>query len=155
MAQDKLDALERDRPALLAASSLESASASVDDPIDAGVARLEANPYARSMIEATGISVRDYVVTTLALAQAAQASIPENRNLYPHVSDENIRFVLSRGSDLPRIREAAVASPDASFDSEDDESGDRYEDDDNDDNRWEGRKHGKREKRGKGKGKRH
>jgi len=60
------------------------------------------------MIEATGMSVRDYVVTTLALAQAAQASIPKNRGLYPHVTDDNIRFVLAHGSDLPQLEESAI-----------------------------------------------
>lgn len=154
IAQDKLDALERDRPALFAASPVESASASGEDPIDAGVARLEANPYARSMIEATGISVRDYVVTTLALAQAAQAAIPKNRNSYPHVSDENIRFVLALGTDLTQIRESTVAPPEDRFDSGDGESDDRYEDDGDKDDDWEERKPDKREKRGKRKGKR-
>nr|MBA3465836.1 hypothetical protein [Gemmatimonadaceae bacterium] len=130
------------------ASSLESAGARQENPIDAGVARLEANPYARSMIEATGMSVRDYVVTTLALAQAAQASIPKNRGLYPHVTDDNIRFVLAHGSDLPQIEESAIIPfDDPRFGRDDEEWEDRY---DGEADRREGRKHGKRGKRGKG-----
>ena len=100
------------------------------------------------MIEATGMSVRDYVVTTLALAQAAQASIPKNRGLYPHVTDDNIRFVLAHGSDLPQFEESAIIPlDDARIGGEDEQSEDRY---DGEADRREGRKYGKRGKRGKG-----
>jgi hypothetical protein len=42
--------------------------------VDRAVSRLESSPYARTAIERTGLSVREFVLQTIALAQAAEAA---------------------------------------------------------------------------------
>jgi hypothetical protein len=58
----------------LPASAIPAASAGGSgDVIDRAVGRLESSPRARTAIEATGLTVRDFVLQTIALAQAAEA----------------------------------------------------------------------------------
>jgi hypothetical protein len=64
-AQRFLDALPR--------SAFASASGARGNTIDRAVATLEASPRARTAVERTGLSVRDFVLETVALAQAAEA----------------------------------------------------------------------------------
>ena len=83
-AQRFLDALPR--------SALGSASGAGGNAIDRAVATLEASPRARTSIERTGLSVRDFVLETVALAQAAEAGSgrpPAGVNVPP----ENVQFV--------------------------------------------------------------
>ena len=63
-AQRFLDALPR--------SAFVSATGSQGNAIDRAVQTLEASPRARTAIERTGLTVRDFVLETIALAQAAE-----------------------------------------------------------------------------------
>jgi len=74
--------------------------------IDRAVSRLESSPRARTTIEATGLTVRDFVLQTIALAQAteAQSGRAAGAGLVP---PENFRFV-DRYRD--RIRRAQIAA---------------------------------------------
>jgi hypothetical protein len=75
--------------------------------IDRAVARLESSPKARTTIEATGLTVRDFVLQTIALAQAteaAQGGRPAGSGVVP---PENFRFVDRYRE---RIRRAQVAA---------------------------------------------
>lgn len=83
-AQRFLDALPR--------SAFVSASGTTGNAIDRAVATLEASPRARTAIERTGLSVRDFVLETVALAQAAEAGSGQPPNGVI-VSAENIQFV--------------------------------------------------------------
>ena len=79
--------------------------------IDRAVARLESSPKARTTIEATGLTVRDFVLQTIALAQATEAmqsGRPAGAGIVP---PENFRFV-ERHRD--RIGRAQVAARNAS-----------------------------------------
>lgn len=76
------------------------------DPVVRGIRRLESSPRARQAIESTGLSVKNFVLATVALAQAVQAS---RGGVAPTVGAiaSNVRFVLARGS---RIRNRGAAS---------------------------------------------
>ena len=83
-AQRFLDAVPR--------SALASASGAQGNAIDRAVETLEASPRARTAIERTGLTVRDFVLETIALAQAAEASAgrsPAGVSIPP----ENLQFV--------------------------------------------------------------
>ena len=100
-AQRFLDALPR--------SAFASASGSSGSAIDRAVATLEASPYARTAIERTGLTVRDFVLETVALAQAAEAGAgkPPNGVI---VSAENIQFVQRYQSRILQARAEARAN---------------------------------------------
>ena len=73
-------------------SDFAGASGTGGNAIDRAVATLEASPRARTAIERTGLSVRDFVLLTIALAQAAEARAgkpPSGVN----VPAENVQFV--------------------------------------------------------------
>ena len=75
--------------------------------IDRAVARLESSPRARTTIEATGLTVRDFVLQTVALAQAteaAQGARPAGAGLVP---PENFRFVERHRERIRRAQTAA------------------------------------------------
>jgi hypothetical protein len=74
--------------------------------IDRAVARLESSPKARTTIEATGLTVRDFVLQTIALAQATEAQSGRAAGI-GLVPPENFRFV-DRYRD--RIRRAQIAA---------------------------------------------
>ena len=83
-AQRFLDAVPR--------SDFASASGAQGTAIDRAVETLEASPRARTAIERTGLSVRDFVLETIALAQAAEAQTgkpPAGVTVPP----ENVQFV--------------------------------------------------------------
>lgn len=82
-AQNFLDALPR--------SAFVSASGSQGNAIDRAVQTLEASPRARTAIERTGLTVRDFVLETIALAQAAEARSGQAPGV--NVPPENIQFV--------------------------------------------------------------
>lgn len=75
--------------------------------IDRAVARLESSPKARTSIEKTGLTVRDFVLQTIALAQAteaAQGGRPAGAGLVP---PENFRFVDRHRERIRRAQAAA------------------------------------------------
>ena len=83
-AQRFLDALPR--------SAFVSATGSQGNAIDRAVQTLEASPRARTAIERTGLTVRDFVLETIALAQAAEVrsgQAPNGVNVPP----ENVQFM--------------------------------------------------------------
>jgi hypothetical protein len=75
--------------------------------IDRAVARLESSPKARTTIEATGLTVRDFVLQTIALAQATEAmqsGRPAGAGIVP---PENFRFVERHRDRIGRAQVAA------------------------------------------------
>ena len=95
-AQQFLDALPR--------SALPASSGGGGNAIDRAVARLESSPRARTAIERTGLSVRDFVLATIVLAQATEAA--ETGKATP-VSAENFQFVQRYRSRILRARAQA------------------------------------------------
>jgi hypothetical protein len=73
-------------------SAFASSAGASGNPIDRAVATLEASPRARTAIERTGLSVRDFVLETIALAQATEASAG-NPPGGVTVPPENVQFV--------------------------------------------------------------
>lgn len=61
--------------------------------VDRAVSRLESSPYARTAIERTGLSVREFVLETIALAQVAEASQTGKSISGARIPDENFQFV--------------------------------------------------------------
>ena len=100
-AQRFLDALPR--------SALAGASGVSGNVIDRAVARLESSPRARTAIERTGLSVQDFVLETLALAQAAEAETGKAPGGVT-VPPENVQFVLRYRSRILQARAEARAA---------------------------------------------
>jgi len=94
-AQRFLDALPR--------SAFASASGASGSAIDRAVATLEASPRARTSIERTGLSVRDFVLETVALAQAAAAGTGKPPGGVT-VPPENVQFVQRYQSRIMQAR---------------------------------------------------
>ena len=97
-AQHFLDALPR--------SAFVSASGTSGNTIDRAVATLEASPRARTAIERTGLSVRDFVLETVALAQAAEAGTGKPPGGVT-VPAENVQFVQRYQSRILQARAEA------------------------------------------------
>ncbi|MBA3645094.1 MAG: hypothetical protein H0W63_02840 [Gemmatimonadaceae bacterium] len=70
-----------------------SAPAQAGSAVDRAVARLESSPRARRAIEGAGLSVRDFVLETVALAQAVQAAQLGRSTVASGVGAENFAFV--------------------------------------------------------------
>jgi len=101
-AQNNLDVLPR--------SALRPASSGGGSAIDRAVARLEWSPRARRAIETAGLSVRDFVLETVALAQATEAAETGKSTSAAPVPAENFQFVQRYRSRILRARaEARVA----------------------------------------------
>ncbi len=84
-AQENLDQLPR--------SSIRSSPASGRTAVDRAVARLQSSPPARQAIESAGISVREFVIETIALAQATEsAQTGKSTSPMPILAD-NYQFV--------------------------------------------------------------
>lgn len=81
-----------------------------NDPVVRGIKRLESSPRARQAIESTGLSVKNFVLATVALAQAVKAS---RGGVPPTVGAiaSNVRFVLARGSRIQNRGAASVWVP--------------------------------------------
>jgi hypothetical protein len=101
-AQRNLDALPR--------SALPSGGSSAGNPIDRAVERLESSPRARTAIERTGLTVRDFVLETIALAQATEAVSAANSSSMARVPPENLQFVQSHRSRVLAARREREAS---------------------------------------------
>ena len=98
-AQNNLDALPR--------SALRSASPAGGSAIDRAIARLESSPRARRAIESAGLSVRDFVLETVALAQATEAAETGKSATAAPVPAENFQFVQRYRSQILRARAEA------------------------------------------------
>lgn len=88
-------------------SEFSNASPRAGSAIDRAVARLESSPRARKAIESAGLSVRDFVLETVALAQSVQASQLGRSTVASGVAAENFAFV-ERYRD--RIRRSGLES---------------------------------------------
>lgn len=75
------------------ASDFTAAQPAVGTAVDRAVARLQSSPRAKRAIEASGLSVRDFVLETVALAQAVQASQTGRSTVTSGVAAENFAFV--------------------------------------------------------------
>jgi hypothetical protein len=84
-AQDNLDDLPR--------AALRSEVRSGRNAIDRAVIRLESNPRARRAVESAGLSVRDFVLETIALAQAMEAAETGKSTSAAPVPPDNFQFV--------------------------------------------------------------
>lgn len=88
-----------------------------NDPVTRGIRRLESNPRARRAIESTGLSVKNFVLATVALAQAVKAS---QGGVPPTVGAvaANVRFVMAHASRLRSRGAASVWVPPAELSEE-------------------------------------
>ena len=103
-AQNNLDALPR--------SALGPASSSGGSAIDRAVARLESSPRARRAIESAGLSVRDFVLETVALAQATEAAETGKSTSVAPVPAENFQFVQRYRSRVARAQSESYMQSD-------------------------------------------
>jgi len=99
LAQQYLDALPR--------SALPATSGGSGSVIDRAVARLESSPRARTAIERTGLSARDFVLETIALAQATEAAATGRMISTAPVAAENFQFEQRYRSRILRARAQA------------------------------------------------
>lgn len=94
--------------------------------IDRVVESLEAQPTPRAAIEGAGLSVRDYVLTTIALSQSWDAvNRPGAR--FSGLAPENVEWMRRQAADDPGIRGRPRARilDDSDSDSEDSDDSDR------------------------------
>ena len=94
----------------LARSAIQSGAASGRNAVDRAVTRLESSPRARRAIEGSGLSVRDFVLETIALAQASEAVETGKSTSATPIPPENFQFVQRyRGRVLLARREDRLA----------------------------------------------
>jgi len=74
-------------------SAIPSAPGIGSTAVDRAVSRLESSPYARTAIERTGLSVREFVLQTIALAQVAEAAQTGKSLSGATIPPENFLFV--------------------------------------------------------------
>lgn len=74
-------------------SAIPTGSAAGRSAIDRAVGRLESSPYARTAIERAGLSVREFVLATIALAQATEAAQTGKTLSQAPIPAENFQFV--------------------------------------------------------------
>jgi len=84
-AQSNLEGLPR--------SALPTKSPAGGNAVDRAVARLESSPYTRTAIERTGLSVKEFVLETIALAQATEAARTGKSLSRGIIPPENFQFV--------------------------------------------------------------
>ncbi|HXG70163.1 MAG TPA: hypothetical protein VNJ04_06055, partial [Gemmatimonadaceae bacterium] len=90
----------------LPASSFPKTAARGGDVIENAVARLESSARARRAVESAGLSVRDFVLQTVALAQAAA---PRDGRATVTIPPENIVFVEDHRARILRAQARSVA----------------------------------------------
>lgn len=98
-AQSNLDELPR--------SAINNTAQVRGNAVERAIARLESSPRARRAIEKAGISVRDYVLETIALAQATEAAQTGRSLSAAPIPPENSRFVERYAARVLRSRAAA------------------------------------------------
>jgi hypothetical protein len=74
-------------------SALPAKSPPGGNVVDRAVARLESSPYTRTAIERTGLSVREFVLETIALAQATEVARTGKSLSRGSIPRENFQFV--------------------------------------------------------------
>ncbi len=74
-------------------SAIPTGSVAGRTAIDRAVARLESSPYTRTAIERAGLSVREFVLETIALAQATEAAQTGKTLSQTLIPAENFQFV--------------------------------------------------------------
>jgi hypothetical protein len=74
-------------------SQLPTKSPAGGNAVDRAVARLESSPYTRTAIERTGLSVKEFVLETIALAQATEAARTGKSLSRGTIPPENFQFV--------------------------------------------------------------
>lgn len=90
--------------------AIQSGVASGGNAIERAVSRLESSPRARSEIERTGLSVRDFVLETIALAQASDLAETGKSTSATPIPADNFQFVQRyRGRVLLARREDRLA----------------------------------------------
>jgi hypothetical protein len=115
-AQNNLDALPR--------SAIRPASTAGANAVDRAVARLESSPRARRAIERAGLSVREFVLATIALAQATEAAQTGKSTSPVPVPPENFQFVQRYAARVLRSRQQErIARAEATYDVEFDTAG--------------------------------
>jgi hypothetical protein len=97
VAQNNLDALPR--------SAIRPTSTAGGNAVDRAVARLESSPRARRAIEKAGLSVREFVLATIALAQATEAAQTGMSTSPVPVPPENFQFVQRYAARVLRSRQ--------------------------------------------------
>jgi len=102
-AQDNLDRLPR--------SAIGSGTGSGGSAIDRAVMRLQSSPRARRAIESAGLSVQDFVLETIALAQSTQATQPGMSAGRSEIIAANSRFVSQYQARLRSRSQAYARSP--------------------------------------------
>jgi hypothetical protein len=91
-------------------SAIQSGVSSGSSAVDRAVIRLESSPRARLAIERTGLSVRDFVLETIALAQASEVVETGKSTSTTPVPPDNYQFVQKyRGRVLLARREGRLA----------------------------------------------
>ncbi|MEA2766599.1 MAG: hypothetical protein QOK07_3003 [Gemmatimonadaceae bacterium] len=101
-AQNNLEDLPR--------TAIQSGVASGRNAIERAITRLESSPRARRAIERTGLSVRDFVLETIALAQASEAVETGKSGSATAIPADNFQFVQRyRGRVLLTRRENRLA----------------------------------------------
>ena len=132
VAQENLDRdVGRTDPVLT--SSRISVIQPTPERIDAVVSRLERSDRTRRAIESAGLSVRDYVLTTVAMYQALQ---PPGRITVAQLRPGNVEIVSRNRAEIVRIRNASqfqIAADDRDTDEDDDTDFDEDDDDFDDD----------------------
>jgi hypothetical protein len=83
-AQNNLDDVPR--------SDIPAISLAWGNPVDRAVARLESSPLARRAIESAALSVREFVLATIALAQASEAAQTGRSMSRGPIPPENLEF---------------------------------------------------------------
>jgi hypothetical protein len=74
-------------------SQLPTRSPAGGNAVDRAVARLESSPYTRTAIERTGLSVKEFVLETIALAQATEAARTGKSLSRGTIPPENFQFI--------------------------------------------------------------
>lgn len=103
VAQENLDGGVGDADRVLSTSRL-SVTQPTPERINALVAGLQRNERTRRAIESAGLSVRDYVLTTIALYQALQ---PPSRTSVAQLHPGNVQFVSRNRDEILHIRNSS------------------------------------------------
>lgn len=109
----KLQALQKSNPQLVAAMKEEHGDANDAKSLDDAAARLDAMPPVHAVLSSAGLSARDYLLTTFTLMEAGAAyslqkagKLPPNSELAKDVSAENLAYVGTHQAQLKALEKA-------------------------------------------------